>query len=82
MNLKTCLKALEDALNVARDNQDDECVNEVLSWLRFLQGMESVQANRYPLYIINENTTSNTNVIFLEAISKLAIAREMLHKVT
>lgn len=71
----------EEALSMARDHQDPECLNEILSWVRYIQGIESSQVERYPLYTVNENTAANTNVIFLEIMSKLAFARELLRRV-
>ncbi|KAL1926716.1 hypothetical protein VTP01DRAFT_5611 [Rhizomucor pusillus] len=74
------LAVFEEALSMARDHQDPECLNEILSWVRYIQGIESSQVERYPLYTVNENTAANTNVIFLEIMSKLAFARELLRR--
>ncbi|KAI8147992.1 anaphase-promoting complex subunit 5-domain-containing protein [Fennellomyces sp. T-0311] len=69
------LAALGEALDIARENQDENCLNEVLSWIRFIRG----SAEQYPMYSSTADE-SNPNVIYLECLDRLSRAREMIRQ--
>ncbi|KAI9263282.1 anaphase-promoting complex subunit 5-domain-containing protein [Phascolomyces articulosus] len=70
------LAALDEALDIARENQDENCLNEVLSWIRFIKGNDSSLTDQYPMYSLADE--SNPNVAYLECLDKLSRAREMI----
>ncbi|KAG2219470.1 hypothetical protein INT45_008118 [Circinella minor] len=73
------LAALDEALDIARENQDENCLNEVLSWIRFIKGNDSSLTDQYPMYSIADES-SNPNVAYIECLDKLSRAKEMIQR--
>ncbi|CAO3622094.1 unnamed protein product [Cunninghamella blakesleeana] len=72
------LSALEECLIVAREYQDEECLNEVQSWIHYVR--TTLGNNQEPsssLNIIND-TKNKENSVYLQSIYKLCQVRDLL----
>ncbi|KAG0173888.1 Anaphase-promoting complex subunit 5 [Apophysomyces sp. BC1015] len=68
--------ALDEALEVAREASDQNCINEVLSWSRFIKGVGSSIED--PPYIASDETTEESNVVYLQSLHKISQAQDMI----
>ncbi|KAF7732158.1 Anaphase-promoting complex subunit 5 [Apophysomyces ossiformis] len=65
--------ALDEALEVAREANDQNCINEVL---RYIKGFGS--SIQDPPYIASDDTTEESNVTYLQSLHKIAQAQDMI----
>ncbi|KAI9322901.1 anaphase-promoting complex subunit 5-domain-containing protein [Dichotomocladium elegans] len=77
---RRAMAAFEEALNVAREHQDANCLDEVLSWMRFMKGVESSLSSRYPKYTSSIDEKKSINGIYLECLDQLTQAKDMLRR--
>ncbi|KAI8376248.1 anaphase-promoting complex subunit 5-domain-containing protein [Radiomyces spectabilis] len=72
----------EESLTIARQLQDEDCLNQLLSWLRFIERETSkdTTTSSYPAFVPNRETSDKHNVLYLQTIDKLTQARDMLRR--
>ncbi|KAI8085067.1 anaphase-promoting complex subunit 5-domain-containing protein [Halteromyces radiatus] len=74
------LYALEEAVKVAREHQDEECLNEIQSWIYFVKGSLDDQHLLVDTLEIADNDTPNNmdNSIYFKSIYKLSQVQDMV----
>ncbi|CAO3611732.1 unnamed protein product [Cunninghamella echinulata] len=74
------LSALEECLTVARENQDEECLNEVQKWIYFVKTTLGDQQESFNNLSISNDTGNKENSIYLQCIYKLCQVRDLLKR--
>ncbi|KAI8336672.1 anaphase-promoting complex subunit 5-domain-containing protein [Chlamydoabsidia padenii] len=79
---RDALYAFEDAMNVAREYHDDDCLNEIQSWISFVKGTLNGQyKTNDAVEIVNSTKPEKLdNSIYLASIFQLSQAQDMLQR--
>ncbi|CAM0141242.1 unnamed protein product [Umbelopsis sp. WA50703] len=63
------LAAITEALDVARENHDEDCLSQALSWLTFIESKNNSEVTQK--FFFGDNTSKNKNVAFLKSMDML-----------
>ncbi|KAJ2961847.1 hypothetical protein NQZ79_g2909 [Umbelopsis isabellina] len=72
------LAAITEALDVARENHDEDCLSQALSWLTFIESKNNSEVTQK--FFFGDNQSKNKNVAFLKSMDMLwDIKRNLQH---
>ncbi|CDH60507.1 predicted protein [Lichtheimia corymbifera JMRC:FSU:9682] len=77
-HVRRAAAAFEEALNVARENQDDNCLDEVVSWNLHMKSIGSTLLQNFKHRVSTDQ--NGPNAIYLESMTKLTYARDMIRR--
>ncbi|KAM3584088.1 hypothetical protein VKS41_004055 [Umbelopsis sp. WA50703] len=73
------LAAITEALDVARENHDEDCLSQALSWLTFIESKNNSEVTQK--FFFGDNTSKNKNVAFLKSMDMLWDIKRNLQRV-
>jgi hypothetical protein len=76
---KDFLQAITEALDVARENHDEDCLSQALSWLTFIESKNNSEVTQK--FFFGDNTSKNKNVAFLKSMDMLWDIKRNLQRV-
>ncbi|ORY94666.1 anaphase-promoting complex subunit 5-domain-containing protein [Syncephalastrum racemosum] len=80
-HVRAATAALKESRNRAREVQDNECLAQVSSWLRFIDRARSDDPDIFRQTLVHHpEIQESSNMIYLECLEKLAQARDMMQR--
>lgn len=72
-------QAITEALDVARENHDEDCLSQALSWLTFIESKHNSGLKQK--FSFGEDKAKNKNIAFLKSMDMLWDVKRKLQRV-
>jgi Anaphase-promoting complex subunit 5 len=72
-------QAITEALDVARENHDEDCLSQALSWLTFIESKHNAGVKQK--FVFGEDKAKNKNIAYLKSMDLLWDIKRKLQRV-